>query len=91
MAGLRLAVDRNDSLAAATAIHLLADPAQGLLRGSPNASRPFALAWAIPRTPPRPRPWCRPRGTGIRGWDTSKDIDGTLSAPTLVVHQVIER
>lgn len=85
MAGLRLVADRNDSLAAATVLHLL---------GGPDKVTPD---WIIdrlrtlnnPETPPDDTthrvPW-----SGHATFLRLENIDRALSSPALVLNQVIE-
>lgn len=84
MAGLRLALDRSDSLAAATAVHFLGDATQE----TPDwlAERLQALcAAADAGDGTRTVPWeGYPRFTPIEG------ITGTLASPLQVVQQVID-
>ena len=90
MAGLRLVRDRNDSLAAATVLHLLSDPEQE----TPEwlAERLHALRDAdtasgdtTDTTPAFQAPW-----NGDSRFARIDRIGRTLSSPTLVVNQVIE-
>lgn len=77
MAGLHLAVDRHDSLAAATVVHLLGDPTEDTpawVTERMQALRAAAQA-----------PWAEDhRFARLDG------IDRTLSSPTLIMQQVIE-
>ena len=90
MAGLRLVMDRNDSLAAATAVHLLSDPEQETpdwVTERLHALRDTAgtAGDGTEAAPAVHVPWDRDaRFTRI------ECIDRTLSSPTLVVQQVIE-
>ncbi|MFC1763628.1 UvrD-helicase domain-containing protein, partial [Planctomycetota bacterium] len=89
MAGLRLVTDRNDSLAAATVLHLLGDPKQT----TPDwiAERLHALRGAkAPNDDSEPNPAFRLPWEGDVHFSRIESIDRTQSSPTLVVHQAIE-
>ena len=90
MAGLRLVMDRSDSLAAATAAHLLGDATEETPAWL--AERLRALRDVVDHTgdttqalPGVHVPW-----EGDPRFASIERIDRTLSAPTQVVHQVIE-
>ncbi|MDB4396477.1 UvrD-helicase domain-containing protein [bacterium] len=94
LAGLRLVADRNDSLSAATILHLLSDPKKNtpdwigerlaVLRTADAATAAAAVAGEEPARKYRVAWEGDDRFAGI------EDIDPSLLSPTLVVQRVIE-
>lgn len=98
LAGLRLVADRNDSLAAATIIHLLSEPEQEtpdwiaerlqVLRAQEAQDVVASTADGAEETAPTRTfmiPW-----EGDTRLESIEEIDSSLLSPTLVVQRVIE-